>query len=188
MTAFENLKSAEDALDTIGTAVEKAGGKVNWVQAKGVEEFKSIIDNLYKDHNNPNLLRRSRMMAEIPLHAFERFNSAAENAIRLTAFKSLVDRGYSHQQAASVARELTVNFNRRGQAGPVLNSLYLFYNASVQGNVRLFQSLAKSNTTKALVGTFVTLGIMVLGSLVVIAANIAVDLVYMWLDPRIEIR
>jgi peptide/nickel transport system permease protein len=32
------------------------------------------------------------------------------------------------------------------------------------------------------------LGIMVLSSLVVIAANITVDLVYMWLDPRIEIR
>jgi peptide/nickel transport system permease protein len=29
---------------------------------------------------------------------------------------------------------------------------------------------------------------MVLGSLVVITANIAVDLIYMWLDPRIEIR
>jgi len=34
----------------------------------------------------------------------------------------------------------------------------------------------------------VVLGIMVLGSLVVIVANITVDLVYMWLDPRIEIR
>lgn len=34
----------------------------------------------------------------------------------------------------------------------------------------------------------VVLGIMVLGSLVVIAANITVDLIYMWLDPRIEIR
>src|SRR5262245_34301084 len=34
----------------------------------------------------------------------------------------------------------------------------------------------------------VVLGILVLGSLVVIAANITVDLVYMWLDPRIEIR
>jgi peptide/nickel transport system permease protein len=34
----------------------------------------------------------------------------------------------------------------------------------------------------------VVLGIMVLGSLVVITANIAVDLLYMWLDPRIEIR
>jgi len=34
----------------------------------------------------------------------------------------------------------------------------------------------------------VVLGIMVLGSMVVIVANIAVDLLYMWLDPRIEIR
>ena len=34
----------------------------------------------------------------------------------------------------------------------------------------------------------VVLGIMVLGSLVVIVANIVVDLVYMWLDPRIQIR
>jgi peptide/nickel transport system permease protein len=34
----------------------------------------------------------------------------------------------------------------------------------------------------------VVLGIMVLGSLVVVTVNIAVDLIYMWLDPRIEIR
>jgi peptide/nickel transport system permease protein len=34
----------------------------------------------------------------------------------------------------------------------------------------------------------VVLGIMVLGSLVVITANILIDLLYMWLDPRIEIR
>jgi len=34
----------------------------------------------------------------------------------------------------------------------------------------------------------VVLGILVLGSLVVIVANMAIDLVYMWLDPRIEIR
>ena len=34
----------------------------------------------------------------------------------------------------------------------------------------------------------VVLGIMVQGSLVVIVANIVVDLVYMWLDPRIQVR
>ncbi|MBV8393895.1 MAG: ABC transporter permease [Alphaproteobacteria bacterium] len=34
----------------------------------------------------------------------------------------------------------------------------------------------------------VVLGILVLGSMIVIAANTAVDLIYMWLDPRIEIR
>src|SRR4030088_2618480 len=45
----------------------------------------------------------------------------------------------------------------------------------------LFDSMSSRNYP-------VVLGILVLGSLVVIAANIAVDLVYMWLDPRIEIR
>jgi peptide/nickel transport system permease protein len=34
----------------------------------------------------------------------------------------------------------------------------------------------------------VVIGITVLGSFVVIIANILVDLVYMWLDPRIEVR
>jgi peptide/nickel transport system permease protein len=34
----------------------------------------------------------------------------------------------------------------------------------------------------------VVLGILVLGSMIVIVANTAVDLIYMWLDPRIEIR
>jgi peptide/nickel transport system permease protein len=34
----------------------------------------------------------------------------------------------------------------------------------------------------------VVLGILVLGSMIVIAANTAVDLIYMWLDPRIAIR
>src|SRR4030088_935067 len=43
----------------------------------------------------------------------------------------------------------------------------------------LFDSMSSRNYP-------VVLGILVLGSLVVIAANIAVDLVYMWLDPRIE--
>jgi peptide/nickel transport system permease protein len=33
----------------------------------------------------------------------------------------------------------------------------------------------------------IVLGVMVLGSLMVVAANLTVDLVYLWLDPRIEL-
>ena len=40
-------------------------------------------------------------------------------------------------KAAKIAKELTVNFNRRGNMGPVLNAFYLFFNASVQGSATI---------------------------------------------------
>ena len=36
-------------------------------------------------------------------------------------------------KASTLAKNLTINFNRRGQQGAYLNSLYLFFNAGVQG-------------------------------------------------------
>lgn len=66
-------------------------------------------------------------------HVVERANVAVENGIRLAAYSALRDNGVSIPKAAAYAKDLTVNFNRKGRWGSVLNSLYLFYNASVQG-------------------------------------------------------
>jgi hypothetical protein len=52
---------------------------------------------------------------------------------------ALTGRGVSEEKAASVAKNLTVNFNRRGDIGVLMNSMYLFANASVQGTARLAQ-------------------------------------------------
>lgn len=68
-------------------------------------------------------------------------NSAVENALRLSAYKHGRDAGMSRQQAASLAKNLTVNFNRRGELGTVLNSLYMFANASIQGTANMLRAL-----------------------------------------------
>ncbi|EAA0680660.1 hypothetical protein DKP45_16275 [Salmonella enterica subsp. diarizonae] len=80
-------------------------------------------------------------------HAFfklvEDGNNAVENALRLSAYKHGRDAGMSRQQAASLAKNLTVNFNRRGELGTVLNSLYMFANASIQGTANMIRALGR---------------------------------------------
>jgi molybdopterin converting factor small subunit len=65
------------------------------------------------------------------------YNLAMENAVRLSAYKVALDQGMTKQRAASLAKNLTVNFNRKGQAGMQAGALYAFFNASMQGTARM---------------------------------------------------
>lgn len=71
------------------------------------------------------------------------YNETLENAVRLTAYKAALDKGLSKEQAASIAKNLTVNFNRKGQIATQAGALYSFFNSSVQGTTRLLGTLAK---------------------------------------------
>ncbi|EHM2355255.1 hypothetical protein KD625_002952 [Salmonella enterica subsp. enterica serovar Bonariensis] len=77
-------------------------------------------------------------------------NNAVENALRLSAYRHARDAGLSRPQAASLAKNMTVNFNRRGEQGVLLNSLYMFANASIQGTANMMRSLAHLNGEGAL--------------------------------------
>jgi hypothetical protein len=69
------------------------------------------------------------------------YNQAMEGATRLAAYKVGLEHGLSKQRAASLAKNLTVNFNRKGQAGSQAGALYAFFNAAMQGNARMGQVL-----------------------------------------------
>ncbi|EOZ6708419.1 LPD38 domain-containing protein [Escherichia coli] len=79
------------------------------------------------------------------LNLVEDANGAVENALRLSAYKHARDTGLSRQQAASLAKNMTVNFNRRGEQGALMNSLYMFANASIQGRANLVRTLGHLN-------------------------------------------
>ena len=98
-------------------------------------------------------------------------NSAVENGVRFSTFKKARDlfvengvpRDEAVAQAATLAKNLTVNFNRKGEAGNLLNSLYIFFNASVQGTINFARGLnvfdpESSRTKQALVGSMVGFG------------------------------
>jgi hypothetical protein len=86
------------------------------------------------------------------------YNESMENAVRLAAYKAALDKGLSKERAASLAKNLTVNFNRKGQIGQQAGALYAFFNASVQGTARMYQTL------KGPVGKQIMYGGLILGS------------------------
>lgn len=82
------------------------------------------------------------------------YNDSMENAVRLAAYKVGKENGMTNQRAASMAKNLTVNFNRKGQIGVQTGALYAFFNASVQGTARMLETLNGPSGRKIIAGGF----------------------------------
>ena len=80
------------------------------------------------------------------------FNDSIENAIRLSAFKRAREKGMSAEKAATIAKELTVNFDRKGAYGQQINNYFAFFNASAQGVARMTQTLKGPAGKKIIMG------------------------------------
>lgn len=80
------------------------------------------------------------------------YNEALENITRLAAYKVAKAEGMSNQRAASLAKNLTVNFNRKGAKTRYLGALYAFFNAAVQGTSRMIETLSGPAGKKIMAG------------------------------------
>lgn len=97
--------------------------------------------------------------AHAVLDLLDDFNTTLENGVRLSAYKAALDQGLSRAEAARLARELTLDFNRKGRAGRELGPLFAFFNASVQGMARTLKALQGPAGKRILIGG-VGLGVM----------------------------
>lgn len=102
-----------------------------------------------------------RKVFEKTLVWVERLNQAGENAMRLSVYQAMIESGKTRNEAASLAKNATVNFNRKGELGKQANALYLFFNAGVQGTAAIAHSHMKGKykgQARALSGSLVALG------------------------------
>jgi hypothetical protein len=141
----------------------EAGGQTGYRDALARKESKqSIVDDLLKTKTlSGNALQAMKSV----FGALSDFNDTLENSIRLSAYiqaskpKSEGGLGLSKQQAAVIAKNLTVNFDKKGQISANVNALYAFFNASVQGTARLATTLTGPKG-KAIIGGGILLGTM----------------------------
>ena len=130
----------------------EAGAKADWFHTRPPEEQANTIDNMV-DMANGTFTGNFRKRFKQVMDFVEDANSAVENAVRLSTFKaardSFMDSGLRREEAvakaADLAKNLTVNFNRKGMQGDLLNSIFLFFNASVQGTRNFARGLFGPN-------------------------------------------
>jgi len=96
---------------------------------------------------------KPRQAVQKVLESFDNWNTIFEDATRLSVYKQALENGMSRQQAASLAKNSTVNFNKKGTATPIINSLYMFSNASVQGSVKMLRAMKNPKVAAAVVTT-----------------------------------
>jgi len=115
------------------------GGQTGWGFVKDVGTIAAEIEAEVNEKNKAQKAREWMMKNSIDV--VENVNDAFENSIRLAAYMEARKAGASREKAAELAKNITVNFNRSGELGAVANAWYMFFNASVQGTVRLARSL-----------------------------------------------
>lgn len=144
---------------------ERAGAKTGYRDQFAQSRQKAnIIEREMKNLNRGNV----RKVAGAVMDWLSDYNDAMENAVRLSAFKVALDQGLSEDQAASLAKNLTVNFNRKGAWSQGFSALYAFFNASVQGSARILETLRGPAGKKIiaggmLIGVFQALALMMAG-------------------------
>ncbi|WP_163650702.1 LPD38 domain-containing protein [Modicisalibacter sp. 'Wilcox'] len=119
---------------------QQDGAKTGYFDMKDVhEQAKEIATLMRRASSGPKggMLRFKHKTGEF----VENMNGAVENAVRLSAYTNARRAGVSRSKAASLAKNMTVNFNRRGEVGTTLNALYMFANASIQGTANFARTM-----------------------------------------------
>lgn len=136
----------------------ESGGKTGWMTFADIETQQSRIENGMMPLGA--LLSSGKPIAAISeaarrsavIQTIEQANDIAENGMRLANYIQMRKAGASPAKAAQSAKDLTVNFNRRGQHATAYNAAFLFYNAGVQGGHRVFKLLRDKRVTGMLLG------------------------------------
>jgi hypothetical protein len=139
--------------------MDAAGGTTGYMDMydtsdKRMKNLKSEVAKMQQGAADP------RRMARATLETIDDYNSIVENSVRLSAFQAARKQGLSSQRAASIAKNITVNFNRKGNLSPALNAWFMFFNASVQGTAAVLNAAKRSHKAQAVLGGMAVVGFL----------------------------
>jgi len=143
----------------------KAGGKNATNMMGTVQDQMENLNKLLQEINDTTSLGINRnnfflKKGKSLLKFLEDYNTVIENGVRVATFTNLKKRGFTDARAAEAARNVTVNFAKGGEDKVFMNSLFLFYNASVQGSMAIFNAARKSSKVRKLLGGLIIYGML----------------------------
>lgn len=138
-----SVKAVTDALrgkDTPGAKLynemKAMGGTTGGLGLSTREQVQISIEKMEKLANS-----KTHRIAERLVEYVDNWNTIFEDSTRLSVYKKALESGLTKERAAFLAKESSINFNRMGRGGPLINSLWMFSNASIQGTAKMVSSL-----------------------------------------------
>ena len=145
---------------------KQAGAKIGYFRHKSIPELIDDVKN-NKSADKKGAIARLKSVTQ----TIESMNSAVENSIRMSAFWSAIETGRSVHQAASISRNVTVDFNQKGNLTQAFGSLFVFFGASTNSAHRFARTLHK----RGKVGSGKLIGGIVAASFLVALFNRLID-------------
>ncbi len=133
----------------------KAGGSTGAAYLPDIERIGADIKNSFEDYQGALAAARAgkpllsakvagRKVIKGLGTLIEHLNAAGENAMRVAVFDAVrTTPGMTVNDAASAAKNATVNFNRRGEWSQAAGGLYLFFNPALQGSGIFLHTMLK---------------------------------------------
>ena len=138
------------------------GGETGYTQINTVEDYKRDIKRILKEATNGVPIPKKAWRSVFG--SIEFLNRSAEDLTRFAVYMTSRQQGHSISRSVTDAKEITVNFNRKGRGGlgaDWINFAYIFSNAAIQ-SITNFARLTKNHparTMKAL-AAFTSAGFM----------------------------
>ncbi len=140
------------------------GGETGYVHLKNVEDIAVDMNKELKRLQGTNSLLDKATHIRVLRIAGEWLENMAirsENLARFATYLTAIEMGKSQKEAAYAAKNISVNFNRKGKISSMMGGLFAFFNASVQGGENIIR-IAKTNPKPfyGLAGTLMAMGFM----------------------------
>jgi hypothetical protein len=163
----------------------ESGGQTGYVSLIKREERIQELDDMFKTASRGVMSKAFHgQWLKAAGEAVSILNGAVENATRLSAYAYLRDKGWSPEKAISYSKNITVNFNRRGDLGPRMNALWLFFNPSIQDTARIARFMKRA--PKAAAGIMGSMAAMGFASALLSSMDEDEDGTPYWYKPQVE--
>ena len=130
------------------------GGETGFTQVNTVEDYKRDMERFIKEAQGGKVTMTKKAWRGL-WNGIEFLNRSAEDTTRFAVYMTSRQMGRSVSQSVWDAKEITVNFNKKGRGtlgASVMNFAYIFFNATIQGLTNFGRLMAKHpvKTTLAL--------------------------------------
>lgn len=167
-------KAGNTKEDTYFKEFLKYGGETGYTAIHTLEDYKKEYDKELEDLKGlKKMLRPGMETVSMLADWFQTANRIVEDVNRFNAYMSARKSGMSIEESVDAAKNITVNFNKKGALGKGKNKFWagiasilghwvLFFNPSIQGQYQLWQK-RKEHQKKfySLLATIMTSGMMI---------------------------